>query len=137
MCTARVLRCAASSTPIARFATTFAVLNRPISAVHYVLAFAGPSIEVAPYRTYGTKELGECCIEALGDRNAVLLQNHGVIAVGATAAKALNVAHAVEYTAELLWRAECIGTPIVLSDDEMERVADQVRQLRTAAARYG
>ena len=35
-----------------RFATTFAVLNRPISAVHYVLAFAGPRIEVAPCRTY-------------------------------------------------------------------------------------
>ncbi|MGA2528413.1 MAG: class II aldolase/adducin family protein [Acidimicrobiales bacterium] len=106
-----------------RFATTFAVLNRPISAVHYVLAFAGPRIEVAPYRTYGTKELGECCIDALGSRNAVLLQNHGVIAVGTTAAKALNVAHSVEYTAELLWRAECIGTPTVLSDDEMEHVA--------------
>ena len=35
-----------------RFATTFAVLNRPISAVHYVLAFVGPRIEVAPCPTY-------------------------------------------------------------------------------------
>jgi L-fuculose-phosphate aldolase len=106
-----------------RFATTFAVLNRPIEAVHYVLAFAGPSVEVAPYRTYGSKELGESCVSTLGDRNAVLLQNHGVIAVGSTAAKALNVAQNVEYTAELLWRALCIGTPTVLSDEEMARVA--------------
>ncbi|MGA3353774.1 MAG: class II aldolase/adducin family protein [Acidimicrobiales bacterium] len=106
-----------------RFATTFAVLNQPISAVHYVLAFAGPSVEVAPYRTYGTPELGECCADTLGGRNAVLLQNHGVIAVGSSAPKALNVAQVVEYTAELLWRAQSIGTPTVLSDEEMERVA--------------
>jgi L-fuculose-phosphate aldolase len=106
-----------------RFATTFAVLNRPIEPVHYVLAFAGPSVEVAPYRTYGTKELGECCVDALGGRNAVLLQNHGVIAVGGTPAKALNVAQVVEYTAELLWRAQSIGTPTVLSGEEMDRVA--------------
>jgi L-fuculose-phosphate aldolase len=106
-----------------RFATTFAVLNRPIEAVHYVLAFAGPSVEVAPYRTYGTKELGECCVDTLGGRNAVLLQNHGVIAVGTTATKALNVAQVVEYTAELMWRAQSIGTPTVLSGEEMARVA--------------
>lgn len=108
-----------------RFATTFAVLNRPIEAVHYVLAFAGPSVEVAPYKTYGTKELGESCVSTLGQRNAVLLQNHGVIAVGSTAARALNVAESVEYTAELLWRALCIGTPTVLSAEEMARVAEK------------
>lgn len=106
-----------------RFATTFAVLNRPIEAVHYVLAFAGASVQVAPYRTYGTKELGERCVDTLGGQNAVLLQNHGVIAVGSTAPKALNVAQVVEYTAELLWRAQSIGTPTILSDEEMERVA--------------
>ena len=119
-----------------RFATTFAVLNRPIEAVHYVLAFAGPSVEVAPYRTYGSKELGKSCVSTLGDRNAVLLQNHGVIAVGCTAAKALNVAQSVEYTAELLWRALCIGTPTVLSDEEMARVAEEVCQLRPASQEH-
>ena len=108
-----------------RFATTFAVLNRPIEAVHYVLAFAGASVEVAPYRTYGTRELGECCVGTLGSRNAVLLQNHGVIAVGATASKALNVAQVVEYTAELFWRAQSIGTPTILSDEEMARVGEK------------
>jgi L-fuculose-phosphate aldolase len=108
-----------------RFATTFAVLNRPIEAVHYMLAFAGPSVEVAPYRTYGTPELGEGCVDTLGGRNAVLLQNHGVIAVGTSAPKALNVAQVVEYTAELFWRAQCIGIPTILSGEEMARVGEK------------
>ncbi len=106
-----------------RFATTYAVLNRPLLAVHYVLAFAGPGVAVAPYQTYGTYELGESCVAALGDRNAVLLQNHGVLAVARSPRAALNVAQVVEYTAELQWRAECIGTPTVLDEPEMERVA--------------
>jgi L-fuculose-phosphate aldolase len=108
-----------------RFATTFAVLNRPIRAVHYVLAFAGPSVEVAGYHTYGTAELGQSCVGALGEHNAVLLQNHGVIAVGTTPEAALNVAQVVEYTAELQWRAESIGTPGILDDEEMERVREK------------
>lgn len=108
-----------------RFATTFAVLNRPVAAVHYMLALAGPRVPVAPYRTYGSKELGECCVDTLRNHNAVLLQNHGVLAVGTTPHQALNVAHAVEYTAELQWRAECIGTPCLLDDEEMGRVAQK------------
>ena len=118
-----------------RFATTFAVLNRPVVAVHYILAFAGSRVEVAPYRTYGTKELGERCVETLAGRNAVLLQNHGVIAVGTSAQAALNVARAVEYTAELQWRAESLGAPGVLDDEEMERVAVEIRRLRPAPSR--
>jgi L-fuculose-phosphate aldolase len=124
-----------------RFATTFAVLNRPVVAVHYMLAFAGSRVEVAPYRTYGTRELGEGCVETLASCNAVLLQNHGVIAVGASAQAALNVARVVEYTAELQWRAESLGTPGVLDDDEMERVAakfhgyGQPRESDSAAGR--
>lgn len=106
-----------------RFATTFAVLGRPVSAVHYVLAFAGPRVEVAAYQTYGSDDLGRSCVQALGGRQAALLASHGVIAVGATAAAAVNVAAAVEYCAELQWRAECIGRPVILDDAEMARVA--------------
>jgi hypothetical protein len=37
----------------------------------------------------------------------------------------LNVAQVVEYTAELMWRAQSIGTPTILSGEEMERVAQK------------
>jgi L-fuculose-phosphate aldolase len=106
-----------------RFATTFAVLRQELPAVHYLLARAGRRVRVAPYATYGTGELAGACVAALAGDQAVLLANHGVVAVGAGLDRALRVAEAVEEVAELCWRARCLGTPAVLPDAEMDRVA--------------
>jgi L-fuculose-phosphate aldolase len=105
------------------FATTFAVLGEELPAVHYLLAFAGRRVRVAPYATYGTGALADACAAALGGDGAVLLANHGVVAVGPDLERALLVADAVEQVAELCWRARCVGTPVVLADAEMDRVA--------------
>ena len=105
------------------FATTFAVLREELPAVHYLLAFAGRRVRVAPYATYGTGELADACVAALGGDGAVLLANHGLVAVGLDLDRAMVIADAVEQVAELCWRARCVGTPAVLPDAEMDRVA--------------
>jgi L-fuculose-phosphate aldolase len=105
------------------FATTFAVLGEELPAVHYLLAHAGRRVRVAPYATYGTGELAAACVAALGADGAVLLANHGMVAVAAGLDQALVVAEAVEHVAELCWRARCLGTPVVLPDAEVDRVA--------------
>lgn len=112
------------------FATTFAVLGEQIPAVHYLIVRAGESVPVAPYARYGTAELAESCVRTLGSGFAVLLANHGVVAVGADLAAAMAVADAVEYTAELAWRARQLGTPRLLD-------AGQLAAARAAFASYG
>jgi L-fuculose-phosphate aldolase len=112
------------------FATTFAVLGEQIPAVHYLIMRAGKAVPVAPYARYGTAELAEVCVRTLGDGFAVLLANHGVVAVGADLASAMAVAEAVEFTAELAWRARALGVPRVLDDD-------QLAAARAALAGYG
>lgn len=112
------------------FATTFAVLGEPIPAVHYLLVRAGnqqPVVPVAPYARYGTEELAEVAVAALGAGNAVLLANHGALAVGAELPAAMAVAEAVEYTAELAWRARQLGTPRLLDRDQLAEVAEALR----------
>jgi L-fuculose-phosphate aldolase len=111
-------------------ATTFAVLGEDLPAVHYILAFAGKKVRCAPYATYGSRDLAAYALDALGDSNAVLLGNHGVLAVGPTLGVALSVAEAVEITAGFYYRARCVGMPKVLSDEEMARVI-------TAFSTYG
>lgn len=108
------------------FATTFAVLHRELPAVHYLLARAGESVRVTPYERYGSPELAHACVSVLGTDNAVLLGNHGVVAVGSDLAQAMGVAEAVETCAELAWRSELVGTPHVLPPAEMAAVADQL-----------
>ena len=105
------------------YCTTFAVLGRPIRAVHYAIADAGtPEIPVAPYHLFGTKELAEETIRVCGSGNAVLMANHGVIACGESVAKAFSLAVNLEYAAEIQYRAECIGKPNILTDEQMLEV---------------
>ena len=111
-----------------RFCTTFAVLGRPIEAVHYVLADANCyEIPCAPYHTFGTPELAEEAVKYCGDGDAVLLANHGIIVCGKTLTSAFSLAKNLEYIAELQYRALCIGKPNVLNKEQMDEVFESFK----------
>jgi L-fuculose-phosphate aldolase len=54
---------------------------------------------VAPFAPSGSDEIAAAAVEALGDREAVLLGRHGVLALGDSPAAALELALAVEQRA--------------------------------------
>lgn len=109
------------------YATTLACLRWTLPAVHYLVAFAGPDVRCAPYATYGTEELAQHVLEGMRDRNAVLLANHGLVAGADTLAKAFYIAEEVEFCAEVYYRSKCIGEPVLLSSEEMVRVAEKMK----------
>jgi L-fuculose-phosphate aldolase len=104
------------------FATTLACLHRTIPAVHYLVGFAGPDVPLAPYATFGTAALSEAIINTIGDRNAVLLANHGLVAVGATLREAFNTAEEIEFVARVYYQTLAVGDPKLLSREQMEEV---------------
>lgn len=106
-------------------ATALACARRPIPAFHYMVAYCGgPDIRVADYATFGTDALAENAVRALEGRKAVLLANHGVIAIGATLDGALAIAGEVENLAGQYLALLAAGLePVVLDADEMARVA--------------
>lgn len=111
-----------------RFCTTFAALNQPIRAVHYVIGDAGTAtVPCAPYRTFGSTELAQEAVEVCGEGNAVLLANHGLITCADSLKGAYGLACNMEFIAEIQYRAMSIGTPVVLSDQEMEHVMDEFK----------
>ena len=67
-------------------------------------------------------ELAEAAVETCGEGRAVLLSNHGLVALGGDIGAAFSLAVNLEYTAELQYRALCIGSPRVLSDGQMAAV---------------
>ncbi len=108
------------------YASTFASLGEPVPASHYLIAFVGDEIPVAPYETYGTVELAEQALDALGDEyNACLLENHGVVAVGETVDAAFEVATMVEYCARIHYQAVSIGEPNILPDEEIDTLLER------------
>jgi L-fuculose-phosphate aldolase len=112
----------------APFATTLACLQRGIPSFHYMIAVAGGrDIRCAPYATFGSPELAAHAVEAMADRRACLLANHGMIAAGADLPAALALALEVERLAEMYWRALQIGEPVLLSEAEMDVVIEKFR----------
>jgi len=117
------------------FATTFACLGREIPAVHYLLAMAGGRVPCTPYVPFGTEELASSALAGIGGGHAVLLGHHGLVAVGADMAEAFAVAWAVEFAAEIAWRASCLGSPPEIPQALMEdAVARMARYGRSAPA---
>jgi L-fuculose-phosphate aldolase len=110
------------------YATTLAICGKEIPAIHYMVAAAGgPSIRVAPYATYGTKELSEHAIKALEGRTCCLLRNHGVIATGANLKRALWLAVEIETIAKQYYLSLAVGNAQVLPDDEIARVVEKFK----------
>ncbi|MGC1552072.1 MAG: class II aldolase/adducin family protein [Bradyrhizobium sp.] len=105
------------------YSTMLAIMGKEIPPVHYMIACAGgDSIRCARYATFGTEELSRHAVTALEDRSACLLAHHGLIAVGASLAKAMWLAVEVETLARQYHGCLQIGTPPHLSKAEIENV---------------
>jgi L-fuculose-phosphate aldolase len=112
----------------AMFATTLACLHQDIPPFHYMIALAGgDSIRCAPYALFGTQALSDYTLQALENRKACLLANHGMVAVGSDLDQALAIAMEVENLCEQYWRALQIGKPVLLTAQEMEEVLEQFK----------
>lgn len=118
------------------WATALSCLRRDIPAFHYMVAVAGGRvIRCSRYATFGTRELADAAVAALGERRACLLANHGIVACGDSAAAALELAIEVEALAGQYMRALSVGEPTLLSHEEMGRVLESFADYRRAGVR--
>jgi L-fuculose-phosphate aldolase len=108
-------------------ATALACARRGIPAFHYMVAYCGgKDIRCADYATFGTADLAKNAVAGLEGRKAVLLANHGVIALGATLDGAYAIAAEVENLAGQYLALLAAGLePVVLDDAEMARVGEK------------
>lgn len=110
------------------YATALAICGLEIPAIHYMIAVGGGnSIRCAPYATYGTQALSDAALKALDGRTACLLANHGMIATGPDLARAMWVAIEIETLARQYFNVRQLGDPVVLPDDEIERVLEKFK----------
>lgn len=94
------------------YATAFAALGRPIPVYLTAMAdeFGGP-IPCAGFALIGGEAIGQQVVENIGASPAVLLKNHGVFTVGASAKAAVKAAVMVEDVARSVWLALQLGQP--------------------------
>lgn len=104
------------------YATSFALLNRPIPA--YLTAIAdefGTEIPCAPYVDNAGDHIGEAIVKYRNAAPAVLLGQHGVFAFGPTPRSALKAAVMLEDVAKTCHLALLLGTPSALPAEEVRK----------------
>jgi L-fuculose-phosphate aldolase len=107
--------------------TVLACLRMEIPAFHYMVAVAGgETIRVAPYARFGTQALSDHALEALENRRACLLANHGMIALGADLDTALTLAQEVENLASCYWRCLQVTRPAILTTGQIDEVLARI-----------
>jgi L-fuculose-phosphate aldolase len=106
-------------------ATALSCTRRGIPAFHYMIALCGGAdVRCADYATFGTPELAANAVKGLEGRKAVLLANHGVIALGGSLAGAHQIVAEVENLARQYLDILGAGLePVILDAEEMTRVS--------------
>lgn len=110
-------------------ATALACLREDLPPFHYKVGIAGGHvIRCAEYATFGTQELSDNVVAALGHNTACLMANHGMVAYAATLKQAVAMATDVEVMCQQYLIARAAGAPVLLSaaqmDDAISRFAN-------------
>jgi L-fuculose-phosphate aldolase len=105
-------------------ATALACVLDELPVIHYQMLELGGEVRVAPYATFGTPELAEATLEALRDRNAALMSNHGAIAHGPDLVTAVDRALLLEWACDLYWHAAALGQPRTLDAAQQRAFLD-------------
>jgi L-fuculose-phosphate aldolase len=108
------------------YSTVLGVNHMDLPAVSEDFAqLVGDKIICSEYALPGTPELGEKVAAGLGaERNAVLLPNHGTVNVAPDMPTALTVCHVVEKSAQIYIMALSIGTPHLISAEDIKAMQD-------------
>lgn len=102
------------------FATAHAVSRVPLPGmVEDLVMIVGGQVEVAEYCLPGTFELASGAVNALQNKGAVLLANHGLVGVGNTLEEAFKVCQVVEKSAQIYIMSRLLGEPVVLSQEDI------------------
>ena len=105
--------------------TALGLVVDEVPCSHYYSAMFEGTVRVAAYAEFGTDGLALNVMDALRDRHAALMANHGAITTGPSIDKALSLLPYLEYICEVHLRAMSTGRTIKILDDQ--QMADAVQ----------
>jgi L-ribulose-5-phosphate 4-epimerase len=114
------------------YATAWAAHGLPIPCVLTAIADEfGGDIPVGPFARIGGEEIGVGIVATLRDSRspAVLMRNHGVFAIGASARDAVKAAVMCEDAARTVLLARAIGEPPRLGQADIDALYDRYQNV--------
>ena len=114
------------------YAVAWAARGEPIPVVTTMCADEfGGDIPVGPFATIGDDSIGRGIVETLADSRspAILMQNHGVFAVGPTARSAVKAAVMCEDVARSVHLAYQLGQPLPIPSSSVDALYDRYQNV--------
>lgn len=109
------------------YASSFAVLGQPIPACLTSCGMLGGEVPIGGFAPIGGEDIGQEIVDKIGRSLAIVMQNHGVFTIGASAKQATLVAVEVEDVAKITHLAMQRGQPIVLNDEQIDYMVNLYR----------
>jgi ribulose-5-phosphate 4-epimerase/fuculose-1-phosphate aldolase len=107
-----------------KFSLVMSVLGRLLRPVHELAVALGREVQVFDTpELIASPEIGHRMANMLGAGHALLLRGNGQLTVGATIEEAVVNAIMLEVSAEVQWRALCVGEPVCIEGEEYSRLA--------------
>ncbi len=113
------------------YACAISVTGRDIPPIlEDQVVFLGDGVKLAPYAPSGSGEMVVNVTGALGERNAVLLPNHGAVTVGRTLREAFTASELLERTAQAYYLALSLGKVNLLPEEALQTDLAYFRMLQ-------
>lgn len=107
------------------YCTAMAIARKRIPAsCEDLIQIVGGDVRVSEYKLPGSDELGIAVVEALEDRNAVIMANHGLLAAGKDLKETFKIALICEKSAQATLLAANMGGAIELSKEDCDFMRD-------------
>jgi L-fuculose-phosphate aldolase len=107
------------------YSTILSTLNLTLPPLmEELVPYIGGEVLCAHYGEAGSEELAENVIQDLGERNAVLLSNHGNLCCGSHLDGAYTVLQYLERGAKIYYLAKLVKDPKLLPDDTVDYEMD-------------
>jgi L-fuculose-phosphate aldolase len=111
--------------------TALGMMRRGIPPCHYMVAtFGGEDVRCAGYATFGTQALSDLVLDAMQDRTACIMANHGMIVGGRDLDQAMWRAVELEALAHQYLLCMSAGGAVMLSTQEIRAAQDQFSSYR-------
>lgn len=100
------------------------VFDKVPNAVTTLANACAGEVHVAPFSSAASLQMGIETVEHIGDSNAIILKNHGVITVGKNLKEALYAAVYLEDAVKTYFVAKSMGEPTLLSDEQFKEAVE-------------
>ncbi|MFA5467740.1 MAG: class II aldolase/adducin family protein [Sphaerochaetaceae bacterium] len=102
------------------YANAFGIINKPIEPVFVNMAIdVGGAVPIMPFADSGNEDFGEEMLKVMGEMNAVVWANHGLLTIGTTLENAFHCTVTVELGAKMYHLALLHGEPYRIPDEKI------------------